>query len=154
MDVFCPNCLHSVTLEAREPGEYSFDCPECAQEARVTVPENPAQRPVVRPVRTGSSRDDSQAAKSGSSRDSQSARPSNGSRSADRSSTRGAKAIDFPFEASDANLVDADEKPPQDEWESPEYEVPQPLRGAVKQRKSDSQPPREKVSPKPSSARI
>jgi hypothetical protein len=140
MDVFCPNCLHSLTLEGRAPGRYTFDCPECAAEAAVTIPQNPAERPIVRPVRSQSSGSDSQVAKprstpkpipSKSSRDNPRPAPQPQPRSGDGARPRRPKPIDFPFEASDENLVDVEQKAPQDEFESPEYAIPQPLRGAV-----------------------
>src|SRR5580693_2549781 len=52
MDVFCPHCLQSVTLEGRDPGDYSFDCPECAGEVLVTISQDSSARPQVRPVRS------------------------------------------------------------------------------------------------------
>ncbi|HEV8068293.1 MAG TPA: hypothetical protein VGP76_11200 [Planctomycetaceae bacterium] len=54
--------------------------------------------------------------------------------------------MDFPFEASDENLVDSRKKAaPKDEFDSPEYEIPQPLRPvAVREILPDEPPPRRK----------
>jgi hypothetical protein len=149
MDVFCPHCLQNVTLEGREPGEYSFACPECADEVRVTIPQNPAERPVVRPVRKPSSNSSPQLAKSrapGQAKASRSSWEESGGQSrSDRQSRPPARGIDrepvdFPFEPSDDNLVDAHEDPPQDEWDGPQFEIPQPLRGTAKKKKTESKP--------------
>jgi hypothetical protein len=168
MDVFCPNCLHNVTLESREPGRYTFDCPECAAEAAVTIPVNPGERPLVRPVRPQSGHSDSQVAKPRSTRDSalpkSSLPPSSLPKSSDdiplrtpppqpkakprvsngpvpRKPTR----MDFPFEASDKNLGESRKKAPKDEFDSPEYEIPQPLRpAAIREILPDEPPPRRK----------
>jgi hypothetical protein len=169
MDVFCPNCLHNVTLESRGPGRYTFDCPECAAEAAVTISANPAERPVVRPVRAQSRDSDSRIAKRPAARDSappqslmpQSSSPKSSSpksssenplrnsqpkpRDANEAVRRNPPPMDFPFEESDKNLVDKREKAPKDEFDSPEYEVPQPLRPRViREIVPDEPPPRRK----------
>ena len=124
MDVFCPNCLHNLTIESRGPGRYTFDCPECAAEAAVTISANPAERPVVRPVRARSAGGNSSIERPG---ESQARRPR---RVSDRDS------IDFPFEESDQNLVERDNQPDRDEWQETGDEIPQPLRGAVRKAKT------------------
>jgi hypothetical protein len=53
--------------------------------------------------------------------------------------------MDFPFEASDKNLVETRKKATKDEFDSPEYEIPQPLRPmAVREILPDEPPPRRK----------
>jgi len=166
MDVFCPNCLHNVTLESTGPGEFSFDCPECAKEARVVVPENPSQRPIVRPVRSDSSSGDSQVSKShapksevsksqiskslaardpfsGKSSSDSVRRPSQPSKSVSSGARSKRKEVDFPFEESDKNLVDVEQQPSKDEFDSPEYAVPQPLRGPVRTVRREPRPRQE-----------
>ncbi len=124
MDVFCPSCLHSVTLEGREPGQYAFECPECAAESHVTIPRNPGERPIVRPVRARSAGSDSEVDRPGKA-------PARGQR---RASDR--DSIDFPFEESDQNLVEPNDRPVRDEWPETGDEIPQPLRGAVRKAKT------------------
>jgi hypothetical protein len=159
MDVFCPHCLQNVTLKGREPGVYAFNCPECEEEVQVTISQNSGERPVVRPVRRqpttgGSPPSNSRAGGGGkvarssgaaSDRDAPAKRPS-------RTSARGGdrESIDFPFEASDDNLVDAQEEPVQDEWDGPQFEIPQPLRGvSKKKRKPESKPKPRNSEPEP-----
>lgn len=169
MDVFCPHCLQSVTLEGRDPGDYSFDCPECTGEVIVSIPRNASERPQVRPVRTKPghevSRDRSKEAspqKSESAPRKERPNPSRESfgtfreepKSASRSRPRARDrdAIDFPFEASDENLVDAGkaELPPlEDEWDAPEYQVAQPLRGQVIRKRTAPKPKRRKKKSEP-----
>jgi hypothetical protein len=169
MDVFCPNCLHNLTIESRGPGRYTFDCPECAAEAAVIISANPAERPVVRPVRAQSRDSDPRVAKRPPARDSappqslsqqsllpQSSSPESSSenplrnpqpkpRDANGAVRRNPPPMDFPFEESDKNLVDKREKVPKDEFDSPEYEVPQPLRPRViREVVPDEPPPRRK----------
>jgi hypothetical protein len=124
MDVFCPSCLHSVTLEGREPGQYAFECPECAAETHVTIPEDPGARPIVRPARARSAGSDSEIERPGKA---QARRPR---RASDRDS------IDFPFQESDQNLIEHDEQPARDEWQEAGEEIPQPLRGVVRKAKT------------------
>ncbi len=130
MDVFCPSCLHTVTLEGREPGKYAFECPECAAEAHVTIPQNPGERPIVRPVRAQSSRGDLDIEQPRDVRAGQSRRASE------------PDSIDFPFEESDQNLVEPEDKrnerPIRDEWQDVGEEIPQPLRGLPKKVRTSS----------------
>lgn len=165
MDVFCPNCLHNVTLESREPGRYTFDCPECAAEAAVTIPTNPAERPIVRPVRAQSRNSDSQVVRPRSVRDSAGSKsavpnsplpksssdiplvapllqPTRKPRASSGAGPRKPRPMDFPFEASDENLVDAHQSAPRDEFDSPEYEIPQPLRPTAIREILPNEPPR------------
>jgi hypothetical protein len=142
MDVFCPSCLKSVTLEARAPGEYSFECPECAAEASVTIPKSPGARPIVRPVRRAAARDSSAPPaidfEPGSLGRTGPKKPAPSERRA-KASPRGARppaAVDFSFDGTDENRVDAEPPPPPvvdaamtDYWNSPDF-VPQPLRRA------------------------
>jgi hypothetical protein len=156
MDVFCPNCLHRVTLESREPGRYAFDCPECAEASTVTIPNDTAERPVVRPVRKEASRSDPQIlsprpprkqapAKSSSDNVRRATRPSR--RPSSGKKAREPASIDFPFEASDENLVDEEPKLRKDEFDAPEYLVPQPLRGGVIRERKSEPPPRRRKEP-------
>jgi hypothetical protein len=50
--------------------------------------------------------------------------------------------MDFPFEASDKNLVETRKKAPKDEFDSPEYEIPQPLRPMAIREILPAEPPR------------
>ncbi|HEV7999795.1 MAG TPA: hypothetical protein VGP63_07950 [Planctomycetaceae bacterium] len=169
MDVFCPHCLQSVTLEGRDPGDYSFDCPECAGEVLVSIPRNASERPQVRPVRSKPAGDvspdrsrEERSQKSESAPRKERSSPSresfgtfreeSKSASRPRPRARDRDAIDFPFEASDENLVDAGkaELPPlEDEWEAPEYQVAQPLRGQVIRKRTAPPKRRKKSQPGP-----
>jgi hypothetical protein len=52
MRVFCPYCLQNLKLKSRAPGQYSFKCPECSEQATVTVPEDPNEQVIARPIRS------------------------------------------------------------------------------------------------------
>lgn len=163
MDVFCPHCLQSVTLEGREPGDYSFDCPECTGEVLVTLPRNPAERPQVRPVRSkpaeAAASERPKRPKSPPVQQQKKSRPPSESfgtfrqelPSSNRRAPREREAIDFPFGA-DEPVVETEQvqsPAPRDEWDSPDFEVRKPLRGQIVTRRVAPKRKRRKSADEP-----
>ncbi|HET6324777.1 MAG TPA: hypothetical protein VFG04_08760 [Planctomycetaceae bacterium] len=164
MDVFCPHCLQSVTLEGREPGDYSFDCPECAGEVLVTLPRNTSERPQVRPVRSkpadAAASERPKRPKSPPVPTQKNSRPPGESfgtfrqdlPSSNRRAPREPDPIDFPFQAGEEPVVETEQvesKAPRDEWDSPDFEVRKPLRGQIVTRRVAPKPRRRKSADEP-----